>query len=509
MTVEYEIFVNRDDDDTLIAGTADDISADVLKLEWRTGMAELYQAVAPPSEATITVRNRDKAHSPELTTLRPGQRVEIRSSDGTSRTHYKGIVHAVEVDGGTQGAQQAVIHAKGIMHQLTQQSVRITPRVTASASTVLEDIFRQARFRQAALDGYCVLNRDGHNLIDSTTIAGDARPSRWIQPGKTTFTYAGDIWRDDVPITTAIRHLVEAEGGRFYATGDGMLVFFERHHLTTKVQRGTFSDNMDGLQYAYGDTIVNHVDVELLPRHIGQPNSLLWKLDEPFKVFKSDSVQVVATYTDSTGLPVGAVEVLPLKPYTHYTATWLTDPPRFDVTDSVRIRFLEVGATVAVIEVVNSTGMGFHVQEMELRGTPVSIGQPYTIAQQDSLSITDYGMRRLSLSVPVLSSDEEAAALARTVLVQRSRARGQVRSMTLTTQHFPSEVLTYHLFDRIGVEDSQTGHTDNYSIIGQKHVVDRGGSRHRVTWLLEPSPAGKYVILDSSDIDSDDVLLPR
>jgi hypothetical protein len=266
---------------------------------------------------------------------------------------------------------------------------------------------------------------------------------------------------------------------------------------------------MRDLHYTFGETVVNRVDVEILPRHIGQPNTLLWKLDEPFKVTKGESMRLVASYTNSMGFPVGAVNVVPMEPYTHYQASWVADPTSLDVTGSVRVRFIEVGATATVIEVLNNTRQGFHVQRMELRGTPVSIGQPYTITQQDDLSITEYGVRRLSVSVPVLSDSEEAAALGKRVLLERSRARGMVHSMTLTTQSFPFRVLAYNLFDLIGVEDSQTGHTDNYTIIGQHHVVDRGGSRHRVTWLLEPSPVGQFVILDSSDIDSDDILLPR
>lgn len=510
MTIIYHVLIDRDDDGLLSLNSADDVKSDVLHLRWHIGMTEPYQAVAPPAEAVITLRNRDGTYSPEQAIIRPGQRVEIYSNNGSQvQTHFSGMVHFIEADGGTQGQQQVRVHARGAMQQLTEQSVRMEPRLTATAGTVLEDIFQQARFRYDGLNGYCVLDRTGQNVIDNTLIFGDDTPPRSFQAGQTEFTYAGDVWREDVTMFTAIRHLTEAEGGRFFVTGDGLYTFFDRHHLTRSVLRDTFVDTMDGLTYSYGEGVVNQVDVEILPRQMGLPNTVLWELEQPVHIMRDKSLQIVAAYRTSTGFPVGAVDVIPLEPYVHYRMTWVQDPASPDATGRAQVRFLEVGAAATVIEVVNRSSLGFWIQELELRGTPISISAPFYITRQDDLSITEYGVRSQFISVPVLSDTVEAAALGDTVLLQRRRARGRIRTMELNTHTLPVPVLSYDLFDMIQVDDTQTGHSDTYHIIGQTHTVDRGGSRHRVTWLLEPSAVGQFVTIDTSDIDSDEVLLPR
>lgn len=511
MTTTYHILIDRVDNGALSLYSNDDIRSDVLHVEWHIGMNAPYQAVAPPAEATITLRNRDGAYSPEQTTIRPGQRVEIRSDDGsTIRMHFVGMVHFIEVDGGTQGKQQARIHARGMMQQLTEQSVRVEPRVTATAGTVLEDIFQQADFRYRGLNGFCVIDRETHNLIDSTVIFGDDTPPRSFQTGKTDFTYAGDIWREDVPVSTAIRHLTEAEGGRFFVNRDGQYTFFDRHHLTQSTVRGTFSDNMDDLTYSYGESILNRVDVEILPRNIGLPNTILWQLENPVHIMRGTSLQIVAPYTTGTGFPAGAVEVLPMEPYVHYRMTWVEDPTSPDATGRADVRFVEVGAAATVIEILNRSTLGFWIQEMELRGTPVSVDKPYHITRRDTLSITEYGVRRQFVSVPVLSDTVEAAALGDTMLLHQREARGRVRTIELSTHTQPDPVRTYNLFDLIQVEDSQTGHSALYHIIGQTHTIDQGGTRHRVRWLLEPSPVGQFVIVNRSSINQqNERLLPR
>jgi hypothetical protein len=510
MTTTYHVLIDRIDNGVLSLYGSDDVGADVLHIEWHTGMTDTYQAVAPPAEAVITLRNRDGAYSPEQTAIQPGQRLEIRSDDGsTVRKHFVGLVHFIDVDAGTQGQQQARVHARGLMQQLTEQSVRMQPRVTATAGTVLEDIFQQARFRYRGLNGFCVIDRETHNLIDSTLIFGDDTPPRSFQAGKTEFTYAGDIWRDDVPISTAIRHLTEADGGRFFVDRDGVYTFFDRHHLTQSTVRGTFSDNMNSLSYTYGSEILNRVDVEILPRNIGLPNTILWQLEEPVHIMRDSSLQIVASYVNSTGFPVGAVDVLRMEPYVHYRMTWVEDPTSPDATGRADVRFLEVGATATVIEILNRSSLGFWIQEMELRGTPISVDRPYNITRRDDLSITEYGVRRQFVSVPVLSDTVEAAALADTMLLHQRGARGRVRTLELSTHTQPVAVLDYSLFDLIQVDDSQTGHSALYHIIGQTHTIDRGGSRHRVRWLLEPSPVGQFVIINRSSINQDDLLLPR
>ncbi|MBC6937041.1 MAG: hypothetical protein DWB42_14545, partial [Chloroflexi bacterium] len=78
-------------------GVFTDISADVLALDWRLGLAAPYESAAANAAARITVRSPGGAYSPERTPLYPGTPVRIQSQDGAAvRTHFTGLVRLVE-----------------------------------------------------------------------------------------------------------------------------------------------------------------------------------------------------------------------------------------------------------------------------------------------------------------------------------------------------------------------------------------------------------------------------
>ena len=73
----------------------------------------------------------------------------------------------------------------------------------------------------------------------------------------------------------------------------------------------------------------------------------------------------------------------------------------------------------------------------------------------------------------------------------------------------PTKTLSLTLFDRIEVIESQTGHDTTYSIVSEKHHIDKGGTRHRVSWLLEPAETGVFFVIGSHSIGDSQILSPR
>src|SRR5215470_13833236 len=116
----YTVAIDFDDDGDF-TDPGDDITADVLRLDWRLGMDAPYDTLAVPIAAHITVRNPSRAYSPEYTSndLSPGKPIRIQSNDGvTTRTHFTGFITRVEPEAGNQGERLAVIHAGGPEGQL-------------------------------------------------------------------------------------------------------------------------------------------------------------------------------------------------------------------------------------------------------------------------------------------------------------------------------------------------------------------------------------------------------
>src|SRR5687768_18208103 len=109
----YTVAIDFDDDGDF-TDPGENITADVLRLEWRLGMTAPYDSLAAPIAARITVRNQSRVYSPEHSSndFSPGRPLRIQSNDGTTtRTHFTGFITRVEPMSGDQGEKLAVIHA--------------------------------------------------------------------------------------------------------------------------------------------------------------------------------------------------------------------------------------------------------------------------------------------------------------------------------------------------------------------------------------------------------------
>ncbi len=123
-----------------------------------------------------------------------------------------------------------------------------------------------------------------------------------------------------------------------------------------------------------------------------------------------------------------------------------------------------------------------------------------------SRSLAFYGPHSLHVDLPALNDIEQADSLARYELARRSVPRGRVTQLTLDARQHPAQVLARTLFDRVRVQESQTGHDSDYFIVAEAHTVDLGGSRHRVSWTLESAEANHFWLLGRDALNQTTVL---
>ena len=116
-----------------------------------------------------------------------------------------------------------------------------------------------------------------------------------------------------------------------------------------------------------------------------------------------------------------------------------------------------------------------------------------TLEADDQVSITFYGLQTLTLDVPTLTDVEEADEMARYEVARRKDPRGRGRRLVTNTVLSETQVLARTLFDRITVQESQTGHSGDYFIVAESHQVAQNG--HEVEWLLEPVDGDVYFIV--------------
>lgn len=509
MTVTYRVLLNFNDDADF-ADSGEDISADVLAINWRLGFDAPYQGLAPPAHARITVRSPTRAYSPEITSaLTTGTPLRIESDDGTTtRVHFTGSISRLEPLPGDQGEKTALIIAESADSALRTAFTRLPPQVNKSAGQIIEALLDTIPLRRPALAGYWILGIVGNSELGSSTRLIGAYP-RAIAHGQSVFAYAADTWAEGVPADAAIAQTATSERGRFFADRDGALIFHDRHHMLLDITpQAAFDDDMDGLLYHYETDIANRVAVTVTPRSIGAANTVLWSLENPQLIQPGEEGmrQIIARYRDAEGRPQGAVTVLPLVAGTDYEANPLSNGLGPDYTASLLVQ-MHADASAATITLRNTSPYPLYLLAgAQIRGTPLLLNDPITLEQNDWSSLTFYGPHTFTLEPPFLTSIEEANDLAGFELARRKNPRGLVQSMQLNGPTHLPEILARTLFDRVTISETQTGHSADYFIIAEEHTVDLGGTRHRADWLLESAAASTFWIVGLSTLDQTTIL---
>jgi hypothetical protein len=201
MTISYTIAIDYDDDGSFTA-LGDAISAEVLEASWRLGMARPYERLSEPASAEILLRNPDGAFSPEISENLIGKQLRIQSNDGTSRTHFLGMIAALEPEAGQYGKQRTRLFAFGREAELMQQTIRLPMLLNFRADEALEQILARLKWRYAVLDGMALI---GNCSIGSCDIFPDAAFAQNLDEGESLFPYLGDDWAEGLPAAQAIQ----------------------------------------------------------------------------------------------------------------------------------------------------------------------------------------------------------------------------------------------------------------------------------------------------------------
>jgi hypothetical protein len=495
MSMSYQVTIDVSDDESYGL----DISADVLAIAWRLGMAHPYAPIADPAEAEITLVNRAGQHNSYPT----GQRVRIQSvrAGGSPVTHFVGAIDRVQLTTGSSADHRAVLTCYGRARELDQQAVTLPLLLNISADAALRAIIERVRLRYPALAGYCIIDVAGYNDLGATPMIFPALPlSLAFEAGKSTFAYVGDVWTTTTSAYAAIRDVVASEGGRFFFDRTGRAVFYNRHHAFVDTpQTLSIDDDVLELGYDYGAGVMTQVETTLTPRRIGAQNRLLWQSEDPIAV-PQDVTQVLTVRYSIDNRTISALSVQNPLPYIHYRANTRADGQGLDVTDALRVALrAESNSRGGMLELDNPTRFSqVYVTQLELRGTPLLSDNPLTITARDTVAETFYGVRRQRLRLPLLSDSAEAQAAVTDALLQQRQVRGIVHHVTTDTHTHAHAVQTLTLFDRLQITEAHSGHSADYRIIAEAHQVRAGGAQHRVTWTLEPDDSAVFIVVDTS-----------
>lgn len=308
MSVRWSVHLDHDDDGRF-DGPGEDISAAVLALRWRRGMARAQDSVAQAGEAVITLRNRDRRFSPELQALAPGRLLQIRSHDNAQeRVHFTGHVARVEPEAGALGSRRALLVAQDAGAQLAGHRIRLPPLSRLRADEIIARCLDAVPLRRRRLRGLWLLGQTDQSELGRNTRLVGINIRRRLQPDPDVFPLAGDTWSAGIPALAAIGEICAASRGRFFIDHEGHARYLSRHDLLLATAAQTaFRDDVQELRYSWADARVSQVEVLLTPRQRGRPGAVVWSLEQSLAIEpRRDEAQLlVLRYRDETGRPCG------------------------------------------------------------------------------------------------------------------------------------------------------------------------------------------------------------
>ena len=477
-TWQFLVDWNSDGD---FSDTGEDISAYVMDAEWQLGMGDVFQEIADETRITLTLRNDDRRFSPEYSgspyygSLVPQRAIRVRSTyDGISRTHWTGWIESVLPTWNERGEQVCVMVGVGAKQFLENTEVRLPLLENATADAIIEQVLINTQL-PPLLGNAWLMGVSNKSNVGSSTYFGGITSVADLEVGIETFPYIADNWEDGVTGIDAIHSAVAGERGRFFFDREGKAVFWNRRHTQVLYDvEQTFTDTMQGIEYAYGMMLANSVEVRVYPRAISAGNTeLLWELEKPLIVPVGEEKTVRARYVSAENQTLSARNV--------YFSGETGDLGRLNI-------FLSANAKSAEIRVINTGNIAAALSTLQLYGQTLVSYDTESVTERDGASIAAYGKRELMIDTMLLEDRTVAASIAQYELGRRKSPQGMVTALRLMNRN--ETYLETQLYLTIGsviqVSETQTAHSARYVVIGERQKLSNGQKLLESEWVLEP-----------------------
>lgn len=466
------------------------ITAYVVAANWQIGFSEPLETMARDNTCSITVNNLDKRFSPEYTSgayfpdLRSGVAIKITSTYlSITRTMWLGWIYAVSPNDNTMGERKCEIEGVGWFDRAQLVVSKIPLQLFKRADEIIEAILENSATYPPGFTSYWEL---GTGQIGVTTRLGATSVYYTADTGQTVFDYAGD-WDVETTVHEAITQTVEREAGRFFCNRNGILVFYDRHHmLTNTTVVATLNNKSIAMDYIYGADIANWITVNYEPRVTGTPASTLAILGFEQEIPALSTAQITYSFTNSTsGGQVGATAVITPVAITDFTAFDLPNGLGNDVTSQITATQVSAMATEMVINYTNASSNSVYLQgTSKLRGTPLTSYGAQVYSVIDETSRLSHG--RLGYS-PSGTQDNltDATTLGDFHLALRKDPVGKIASITFSGWNttITADLLSTTMGDRVTLNETQTAATGDWFVIGESHSI--APDNYQVQWILE------------------------
>lgn len=488
----------------LSGSTWTDITDYVISARWQLGFTGPLELVARESTLSLTLKNSDKRFSPEYSSgpyypnLTKNKSIRIKATWQTVTYQlYAGQIQTIQPQPNTKAQRQTVIQCAGLFLRAQHTEAVLPIQENKKANEVIAALLSNAGLT-ANVEDVWLLGQASYSELGQTTELGDEDDTLAAEEGIATITIIGDEWHN-ASVMAALTDTVGREYGRLFMSRDGLVTFWNRHHLhqhptadwvmpQTAIQ---FSN------YSYGDILFNDVTVAARPRVIGTSYQVLAVHRGSVKVKAGASKVVSFRYeSDTDGVKTGGKDVQTPLAATDYTANTEKDGSGTDVTSLMTASITETSSTRCRVQFTNNGVEDAYVLAgAELRGIRITdFGRVESIAT-DSASITSHGTMRYVY--PTTLDDVDVAEVMADAIVQEYKnPQGLFRSIGFLANADSTRMmkaLELGIGSRLTISEDQTGLSGvDYFIIGETWQLQAKSCR--VSWALKEAAPDYWLL---------------
>lgn len=297
--------------------------------------------------------------------------------------------------------------------------------------------------------------------------------------------------------TKIIQDVVEAEGGYFFQSTDGQIVFQNRRFTqTTSFREAKWNiDQEEILEWDDDDSvaIINDSLVKAKPRGVVS-NREIWRSSTIVTIAPSETITIFIPLSD----PINALTAP--ESGVDYIANTKIDGTGSDITGDVTVTGTDFIDNVK-LEINNANASTAYLTTLKLRGDPALVTDDIEVASTDATSQAIYDEQSIVIENDIISNESFAQSYANNFVDVYA---DPLRRADVLVRGVPE----LDLRDRIKVSDPDTGATAAYRVMRIQDIMpNSGGYLQRLTIRrITAAESGTVAIVDVSEVDGPDIV---
>lgn len=323
-----------------------------------------------------------------------------------------------------------------------------------------------------------------------------------------------DIDSQKSTVMNAGQRLVQSDLGYWFcdvdSTAGETLKYQTRHTRLTNTSRITFANTMKAEGLSAPRRLRNQsndITVVVTPVSLGASNETMYATPREIEIGPGKSVTFKARYRD----PNSQAENIRLRPGTQVTPVADTDYKMSSVSgDSGNDKnanltiSLSWYADYADCTLTNSGTSTGYVNTFNLRGKIIRIYDKRESTKKDtSANLAKYGRRPLRFTLPYIQNANTAQDFADFLFNRYAAPATQTEYVEFDANVTAAKLtaaITCCIGDRITVQETVTGLSEDFNIVGIEWLITPSSNALRVKWYLEPATGGALWFLGTSGL---------